>query len=137
MMTVVEMVKMLGKGEFDSVSEAEIGQWEEFVDPMVSKKQFGKLYNQAKALLICHNLAMAGAGNNSALGALGKAGIGLLASSVSDGGSSISFANGNGDITQADGEYGLTAYGVRFLQLRRLAIIPIRISGEEELNVGI
>ena len=135
-MTVIEMVKLLGNGEFDSLNGDQINKWAEFVDPMVSKKQFGKLYDQARALLICHNMKMAGLGENS-LGDLGKIGNSWGASSVSDGGSSISFAGGSSNATQKDGEYGLTIYGVRYLQLRRLAIIPIRISGEEEINAGV
>ena len=134
-MTIVEMVKMLGGGEFDNVTKGQIAKWDEFVSPMVSKKKFGKLYDQAKALLICHNMKMAGIGENS-LGDLGRIGNSLIASSVSDGGSSISFAGG-GNALQKDGEYSLTIYGVRYLQLRRLAIVPICISGEDEMNAGV
>ena len=92
-MTVVEMVRLISDNEFENMSDEEILAWDEFVSPMVSKKQFGRLYNHAKALLICHKMKMAGLGENS-LGALGSIGNSFVASSVSDGGSSISFANG-------------------------------------------
>ena len=91
-MTVIEMVRMLSGDEFADVTDATILSWEELVSPLVSKKQFGKLYNQAKALLICHKMKMTGLGSNP-MGAMGQIGNSLIASSVSDGGSSISFAN--------------------------------------------
>ena len=127
-MTVVEMVRLISNGEFDGVSDAEIEQWDEFVSPLVSKKQFGKLYDHAKALLICHKLTMAGM-NDSALGELGKIGNSFVASSVSDGGSSISYANGgaSGNI-QMNAEYGFTVYGMQYLQLLKSVIVPITIN---------
>ena len=58
-MTAIEIIRLIGeefKGEKDEVLE----QWIEVVRPMVSKKQFGKLYDQAIALLVCHKLKIAG-----------------------------------------------------------------------------
>jgi len=126
-MTVIEMVRMVGNGEFDDVDDEEILKWVEFVTPMVSKKQFGKLYDQARALLICHKLKMAGFGDNS-LGELGKIGNSFVAASVSDGGSSISFANGGGANTAVNAEFGLTVYGMQYLQLLKMAVVPINIT---------
>lgn len=127
-MTVVEMVRMISGDEFADVPDADILKWEEFISPFVSKKQFGKLYDRAKALLICHKMTMAGLGNN-ALGDLGKIGNSFVASSVSDGGSSISYANGGaaGNI-QMNAEFGFTVYGMQYLQLLKMVIVPINIS---------
>ena len=127
-MTVVEMVRLISGDEFANLPDAEIEKWDEFVSPLVSKKQFGKLYDRAKALLICHKLTMAGLGEN-ALGALGKVGNSFVASSVSDGGSSISYANGgaSGNI-QMNAEYGFTVYGMQYLQLLKMVIVPINIT---------
>ena len=132
-MTVIEMVKKLSAGEFDTVPDEDLEWWEEFVDPMVSEKQFGKLYNHAKALLICHKLAMAGLGDNS-LGELGKIKNGFSASSVSDGGSSISFASTGAGNLQTNAEYGMTIYGTQYLQLLKTCVVPIHISGEDMMN---
>lgn len=130
-MTVYEMVRKLGAGEFDNVSQKDIEWWVEFVTPMVSKKQFGKLYDHARALLICHKLKMAGLEDN-ALGEMGKVKNGFSASSVSDGGSSISFASsGVGNLT-TNAELGMTIYGMQYLQLLKMCVIPIHISGEED-----
>lgn len=127
-MTVVEMVRLISGDEFSNMTDAQIEEWDEFVSPLVSKKQFGKLYDRAKALLICHKMTMAGLGNN-ALGELGKIGNSFVASSVSDGGSSISYANGgaSGNI-QMNAEYGFTVYGMQYLQLLKMVIVPINIS---------
>jgi len=126
-MGVIEMVRMLSE-EFRTAAEEDIVAWVEFCKPMVSKKQFGSLYNQALALLVCHKMKMAGLGDNP-LGELGKIGNSYAASSVSDGGSSISFASSGVGNTQVDAEYSLTVYGTQFLQLRKLAVIPIHVSG--------
>ena len=129
-MTVIEMVRLFGP-EFESVKDDILEQWLEIVKPMVSKKQFGELYNQALALLVCHKLKMAGHGENP-LGDIGTIGAGFAVSSVSEGGSSISFGANQSSNLAADAELGLTAYGVQFLQLRRMVIIPIHCSGEQE-----
>lgn len=127
-MTVAKMVRLISNGEFNGVSDMEIELWDKIVSPLVSKKQFGKLYDYAKALLICHKLTMAGM-NDSALGELGKIGNSFVASSVSDGGSSISYANGgaSGNI-QMNAEYGFTVYGMQYLQLLKSAVVPITIN---------
>ena len=129
-MTVIEMVRLFGP-EFESVKDDILEQWLEIVKPMVSKKQFGELYNQALALLVCLKLKMAGHGENP-LGDIGTIGAGFAVSSVSEGGSSVSFGANQSSNLAADAELGLTAYGVQFLQLRRMVIIPIHCSGEQE-----
>lgn len=130
-MTTVEMIRLIAP-EFGDVKDEEIEPWIEFVRPMVSKKLFGKLYNQALALMVCHKMKMGGLGENT-LGDLGKVANSFSASSVSDGGSSISFASSGAGNLQTDAEYAMTVYGLQFLQLRKLAICPIRISGEGDL----
>ena len=135
-MTVIEMVRMLSGDEFAELSDEDILQWEEFVSPLVSKKQFGKLYDQAKALLICHKMKMAGLGNNP-MGAMGQIGNSLIASSVSDGGSSISFANAGSSNTAMNAEYGLTVYGMQYLQLIKTCVVPINITRGVLLDAGV
>jgi len=120
---VIEYIKMLSE-EFREYPEDKIEQWIIFCQPLVSKKQFGKLYEQALALVVCHKMKMAGLGDNS-LGELGKIGNAYMASSVSDGGSSISYASSGVGNLQADAEYAMTIYGTQYLQLRRSAIVPI------------
>ena len=131
-MTVIDMIKMLSE-EFNEYPEDKMENWIEFCRPMVSKKRFGDLYNQALALLVCHKMKMAGLGDNS-LGDLGKIGNAYMASSVSDGGSSISFASsGIGNLT-TDAEFAMTVYGTQYLQLRKSVIVPIHISGEGDFS---
>lgn len=85
--------------------------------------------------LVCHKLKMAGYGENP-LGDMGAIGIGFAVGSVSEGGSSISFGANQSSNLATDAELGLTAYGVQFLQLRRMVIVPIHCSGELDSSGG-
>ena len=126
-MTAVEIIRLIG-GEFESMDDETINKWIEVVRPMVSKKQFGTLYEQGLAYLVCPKMKMAGLGE-SPLGGLGSIGVGFGIGSVSEGGSSISFgANQSSNLATA-AELGLTVYGLQFLQLRRSVIVPIHSSG--------
>ena len=131
-MTAMEIIRLTG-GEFENVDDAVIEKMMEIVRPMVSRKQFGKLYEQGLAYLVCHKLKMAGFGENP-LGKLGTIGIGFAVGSVSEGGSSVSFGANQSSNLAADAELGLTVYGVQFLQLRRSVIVPIHCSGESEVE---
>lgn len=127
-MQAIEIIRLIG-GEFKNISDDILKKWIEIVRPMVSKKQFGKLYEQAIALLVCHKLKMSGEGE-SPLGKLGTVGIGLAIGSVSEGGSSVSFGANASSVLAKDAELGLTTYGVQYLSLRRMVITPIRCGGE-------
>ena len=127
-MNALEIIRVIG-GEFNDVDDVTLKKWIEIVPPMVSKKQFGKLYEQAIAYLVCHKLKLSGAGENP-LGELGTIGIGFSIGSVSEGGSSISFGANQSSNIVPDAELGLTVYGGQFLQIRRLVIVPIHCSGE-------
>lgn len=127
-MTAIEIIRLIG-GEFKDIENEVLERWLEVVRPMVSKKQFGKLYEQALAYLVCHKLKMTGLGENP-LGDMGGIGAGFSVSSVSEGGSSISFSTNQSSNTAADAELGLTVYGTQYLSLRKMVIIPIHCGGE-------
>lgn len=127
-MKAIEIIRLIG-GEFATVKDEDLEKWIEVVRPMVSRKQFGDLYEQGIAWLVCHKLKMAGFGENP-LGDIGTIGIGFAVGSVSEGGSSISFGATQSSNLAADAELGLTVYGVQYLQLRRMVIVPIHCSGE-------
>ena len=130
-MTVLETIRLIGT-EFENTDDAILEKWIELAKPLVSKKQFGKLYEQALAYLVCHKMKMAGSGANPLGDEFGNINnFGFAFSSVSEGGSSISFGASQSSNIQNDAEYGLTSYGMQYLNLRRLAIVPIRISGED------
>lgn len=124
-MTVKEAIRLVAN-EFDSVEDEKLEQWIEFVSPMVSKKQFGKLYEQALALLVAHHLKMSGCGDST----FGDVGDSLRVSSYSEGGTSVSFAVSQATNLTPDAELTLTKYGLSYLAIRRMVIIPIRSSGE-------
>lgn len=126
-MTTLEHIRLYGP-EFKDVVNEDVEKWIEVVKPMVSKKKFRKLYESALAYLVCHKMKMAGYGENP-LGDLGGIGVGFGLSSVSEGGSSISFgANQSTNLAQ-DAELGLTSYGLQYLHIRRSVIVPITTSG--------
>lgn len=129
-MTALELIRLFAV-EFNDVEDDVLGKWIEAVKPWVSKKQFGKLYESALAYLVCHKMKVAGYGENP-LGELGGIGVGFALSSVSEGGSSISFGAGQSSNLNPDAELALTSYGLQYLQLRRSVIVPIHISGEVE-----
>ena len=125
---VIAYIRLIAE-EFNSITDEKLALWIEMLSPMVSRKQFGNLYEQALAYLVCHKLKMAGNGDNP-LGDLGAIGTGFAVGSVSEGGSSVSFGANQSSNLATDAELGLTAYGVQFLQLRRMVIVPIHCGGE-------
>lgn len=129
-MKATEIIRLIGK-EFAGISNDILEKWIEVTRPMVSRKQFGKLYEQALAYLVCHKLKMSGYGENP-LGELGTIGTGFAVGSVSEGGSSISFGANQASNLAADAELGLTVYGAQYLQIRRSVIVPIHCSGESD-----
>lgn len=130
-MTALEIIRVVGT-EFKDMSDEVLEKWIEIVKPMVSKKQFGNLYEQGLAFLVCHKLKMAGEGNNPLGDEFNTASLGFGVSSVSEGGSSISFSASQSSNLANDAELALTAYGLQYLSIRRMVIVPIHISGEGE-----
>lgn len=130
-MKAIEIIRLTAS-EFQTIEDSKIEKWIEIVKPLVSKKQFGNLYEQGLAYLVCHKMKMAGLGENP-LGEMGTIGIGLTVGSVSEGGSSVSFGANQSSSLAKDAELALTVYGVQFLQLRRTVIVPIHIGGESVL----
>lgn len=123
----LEIVRLTAR-EFASLSDETIQSWIELTQPLISKRVFGKLYDQALALLTAHRLKMAGYGENDS----GTIGDKLGVSSYTEGGVSVSYSSNQGTNLLADAELALTPYGLEFLTLRRLVVIPIRSAGEQK-----
>lgn len=128
-MTAEEIIRLTAD-EFKMVSDDVLNQYIEIIRPMVSKKRFGNLYEQALAYLVCHKLKLSGFGENP-LGDMGNIGVGFAIASVSEGGSSINFSTNQASNVTNDAEFGLTTYGVQYLSLRRQVVIPIMNSAEQ------
>lgn len=112
--------------EFETLDDETIEAWLNLTSPLISKKVFGKLYDQAIALLTAHRLKMAGYGDNQ----YGTIGDTLRIGSYSEGETSIGFNVNQGTSLMADAELALTPYGLEYLTLRRLVVIPIHSAGE-------
>ena len=133
-MTVLEVFRLMAV-EYSSVDDDTVQQWAELTAPLVSRKQFGKLYEQGVALLTAHRMKVAGVSGGQTGQVEESGGLQmsiadtLRVSSYSEGSTSISFSNAV--LTgSADSELTLTEYGVQFMKLRSMVIIPIRCSGE-------
>ena len=122
--------------EFGTVDDATVGVWLDLTAPLVSRKRFGEVHGQALALLTAHRMKTAGVGSESGAGVsglddIGGVGAAFKVASYSSGGESISFNSGVLTSTPgADAEYAQTVYGVQYLTLRGLYMIPILNSAE-------
>lgn len=124
-MTAIEIFRLVAT-EFSDIKDEDVQKWIELTAPLISKNRFGKLYDQALALLTAHRMKMGGYGDSS----YGTVGDTLRVSSYNEGQTSIGFGTNQATNLLADGELSLTPYGLEYLSLRRLVIIPIRSAGE-------
>ena len=124
-MTALRIFRLVAT-EFDSLNDETIESWLELTAPLISKRVFGKLYEQALALLTAHRLKMAGYGDSE----LGTVGDSLRVGSYSEGETSVSFTVNQATNLLVDADLVLTPYGMQYLALRRLVVIPIRSAGE-------
>ena len=113
--------------EFAEVSDDTIQAFISLAEPLISKKRFRKLYPQALAYLAAHKMKMSGLGKTIGIGTIGDT-IGL--SSVSEGETSVSFSNNQAGNTATDSEFGLTVYGMQYLNLRKRCIVTIVSAGK-------
>lgn len=124
-MTDVELFRMYAT-EFSDISDYDVKKWISVVKPLISKKRFGKLYQQAIVLLAAHKMKLSGLGDNTT----GSVGDVMRVSSYSEGEVSVSYGVTQNINATVDAEYTLTIYGLQYLDLRRLVIVPILVSGE-------
>lgn len=106
----------------------------------ISKRRFGSMYEKALAYLTAHKLKMMnmespdGSSEMSSSMKIGSVADQLRIASASEGDTSVSFNNNVVKTEDADSEYLLTVYGIEFLTLKRLAVIPIVSAGEPIRN---
>ena len=119
--------------EFAETDDSTVNIWLDLTAPLVSRKRFGEVYEQALALLTAHRMKIAAeiaaaAGANDDIGGFGAA---LKVSRYSVGSESVSFNNAALTSTLSpDAELIQTVYGVQYLTLRGLHSIAIINSGE-------
>lgn len=112
--------------EFADVPDEKVKIFISLAEPLISRKRFGSLYPQALAYLAAHKMKLSGLGTTIGIGTIGDT-IGL--SSVSEGETSVSFSNNQAGNTETDSEFGLTIYGMQYLQLRKRCIVTIVSAG--------
>jgi len=120
--------------EFDAMGDDAVAAWIALTDPLVSRRRFGKLWAQALALLAAHRMKMANANATGAdpLADVGGIGVGNLmrVASYSEGSVSLGFNTNLAQYTATDAELALTVYGIQYLSIRRMRIMPIVSAGE-------
>ena len=121
--------------EFSGVEDATVQLWIDLTEPLVSRKRFGKVYEQVLALLTAHRMKVAEVGvdqsGSEETDDVGGIGIGFRVASYSVGKESISL--NNSVLTSQlnpDAEYTQTVYGIQYLTLREKLIMPIINAGE-------
>lgn len=124
-MDAFEIIRRTMK-EFDEDADDTVKMFLSLADPQISKKRYGKLYPQALAYLTAHKMKMSGFGKSMGIGSIGDT-VGL--SSVSEGETSVSFSNSQSGNTATDSEFGLTIYGMQYLQLRKRCVVTIVSAG--------
>ena len=129
MATPLEILRLVAT-EFSEVKDETVQTWIDLTVPLVSRKRFGTVYEQALALLTAHRMKTASVGSevnaNADLDEVGGVGVAFRVGSYSAGGESIGF--NNSVLTSSlnpDAELTQTVYGVQFISLRDMYIIPI------------
>lgn len=125
--------------EFSEVDDSDVNIWLDLTAPLVSRKRFGKMYEQALALLTAHRMKTANVGSDESGGfdSVGGTGAAFKVASYSSGGESVSF--NNSALTaklSPDAEYSQTSYGVQYLTLRDLYSVSIINAGERGRRYG-
>ena len=125
-MTQLEIFRKIAP-EFQQISDDDVQEMMDFVGDVLSKKQFGKMYDRAVALLAAHQFTLqtmiagdenAGAATSLTSGALVSEREGDLQRSY--GGTSA--GSGGSDM---DSLLKKTVYGLQFLTLRSMCIVPV------------
>jgi len=128
--------------EFADVDDDTVDTWIYLTDPLVDKRRFGKLHDQALAFLTAHRMYLAGIGQadeDDPLADIGKIGVDNLrrVSSFKEGQTSITFNHDQGDMNaEGDAYYELSKYGMEFLKLRKARIINIVSAGQNITGGG-
>lgn len=112
--------------EFSAAPDDAVKAFISLSEPLISRKKFGAVYQHALAYLSAHKMKMSGLGKKIGEGTIGDT-IGL--SSVSEGETSVSFSNNQAGNIATDSEFGLTVYGMQYLQLRKRCVVTIISAG--------
>lgn len=116
--------------ETGKVTEYGVTSYISLYSDLISKRTFGNSYEKAVAYLTAHKLKMMGKGSTDESSGIGTIADSLRISSVSEGETSVSFGTSQSNNLQTDAEYALTIYGLEFLTLKRLMVIPIVSAAE-------
>lgn len=118
--------------EFDQVTDEELSRWLSLCAPLISKRKFSALYDQALALLAAHRMKLSGKYEPEETAAIQSIANSGRVASYTEGQVSISF-NSSASSGSSDATYELTSYGQQFIELHRSLVVPITIRGGDQL----
>ena len=126
-MDVLSIFRLIAP-EFKDVADDIVKQWIALTVPLVSRRRFRAVYDQALALRSAHRMEMSNKGLNAAkvealLGGLSNV------SSYKQGQRSVSFDTSASDFSGEEDDLTLTKYGVQYLTLQREKVMPIVSAG--------
>lgn len=127
-MDTIAIIRLVAP-EFDKVIDEDLEKWVSLCAPLVSKRKFGELYNQALALIVAHRMKLSGKYEPEETAAIQSIANSGRVASYTEGQVSISFNNSASAGAGSDATYELTSYGQQFLELRRSLVVPITIRG--------
>ena len=127
-MTQLEIFRKIAP-EFSDISDDDVLEMLDFMGETLSKKRFGKMYDRAVALLAAHQFTLqrliandeaAGAAASITAGQLVMEKEGDLQRQYGGNASQVAAVSGN----DADSLLKKTAYGLQYLTLRSMCIVP-------------
>lgn len=117
--------------EFSDITDERLRLHISLAEPLISRKKFGNLYQQALACLVAHQMKVNGFGKQAVCGiSLGDM-SGYSAISISEGKTSVSLTSSQKSESGASSgnDYGITSYGRQFQQIRSRCIVPVVSAG--------
>lgn len=125
-MTQLEIFRKIAP-EFQQISDDDVQEMMDFVGDVLSKKQFGKMYDRAVALLAAHQFTLQTmiAGDENAGAATSLTSDALVSEREGDLQRSYGGTSAGSGGSDMDSLLKKTVYGLQFLALRSMCIVPV------------
>lgn len=123
-MTQLELFRKIAP-ELDTLDDEEVNDVLCFIGDIVSKKQFGKVYDRAVALLTAHQLTLQNIIRNDENGGAATSITAGAVTSEREGDLQRSYGGVSSSSNAADDLLKKTVYGLQYLALRDLFIVPV------------
>lgn len=130
---ILEIFRLVAP-DFSGISDEVVTQWIVLTAPLVSRRHFRQLHQQALALLTAHRMKMADVGGTGGesdiIDDVGGMGNFTKIASYKEGQTSVTFNHEHGAYDGLMSELELTPYGIQYLSLMRMGRPPIVSAGQ-------